>query len=182
MKLVDAEVPDPAIPPVPPPRPRFDKRRVSVSFLLTAAVLIGTVATIFTVFPARHNQLVTSAIDAHRRAEAWDLEAPEPRTLKAWTSAAVGREPPLPAPGADLVAVGARTIDVLHRPAAVLRWKLGADEITLVIQRARDVQRRRVRRVDGDLLAEAWRRGPWTCVAVGPAASAATWRARLGAP
>lgn len=182
MKLVDTDLPDPEIPPPPPPPPRLDKRRVSVSFLLTAAVLIGTVATVFLVFPHRHNQLVTSAIEAHKTAGPWDLDEPDAKTLKAWTIAAVGREPPLPNPGADLVAIGARTISVLHRSAAVIRFQLGADQVTFVVQQARDVQRRRVKRLDGDLVALAWRKGPWTCVAIGPAATMAAWRARLGAP
>lgn len=180
MKLVDTDAADPEVPPPPPPPPRFEHRRVSVSFLVTAAVLIGTVVTIFTVFPIRHNQLVTSAIEAHRGSEAWELDAPDAKTLAAWTHAAVGRHPPLPAAGADLIAVGARTIDILHRPAAVIRFRLGADDLTLVVQRARDVQRRRVRRLDGDLAVEAWRKGPYTCVAIGPAATVATWRPRLG--
>lgn len=182
MKLVEADVADPAPPPPPPPPPRLDKRRVSVSFLLTAAVLIGTVATVFTLFPLRHNQLVTSALEAHRTGGPWALDRPDDTTLRAWTRAAVGGEPPLPAASPDLIAIGARAIDVLHRPAAVIRFRLGADELTMVIQRARDVQRRRVQRVDGELAVEAWRRGPYTCVVIGPAATLPAWRQRLGAP
>jgi len=178
MKLVDTDLDDPEIPPPPPPPPRLDKRRVSVSFLLTATVLIGTVAMIFTVFPQRHNELVTSAIAAHKSTGEWDLDTPDAKTLRAWSTAAVGRDPPLPA----LTAIGARTITVLHRPAAVIRFRAGADQLTFVMQRARDVQRRRVRRLDGDLVALAWRHGPWTCVVVGPAATLPVWRVAVGAP
>jgi hypothetical protein len=181
MKLVDSDAADPELPP-PPPRPRLDKRRVSVSFLLTMAVLVGTVATIFLVFPERHNQLVTSAVEAHHAGGPWDLDAPDAKTLRAWTTAAVGRNPPLPAPGDDLIAIGARTTSILHRPAAVIRFQLGPDQLTFVIQRARDVQRRRVRRVEETLAVEAWRKGPWTCVVIGPAASFEAWRERIGAP
>lgn len=182
MKLVDTDIADPEIPPTPPPRPRFDKRRVSVSFLLTAAVLIGTVATVFLIFPHRHNELVRHAFTEHRTPGSWDLDAPDAKSLRAWAIAAVGRDPPLPATGPDLVPIGARTISVLHRPAAVMRFRLGADELTLVIQRARDVQRRRVHEVDGELVALAWRKGPWTCVVIGPTATLPTWRSRVGAP
>lgn len=183
MNLVDTDAPDPpGAPPPPPPPPKFEHRRVSVSFLFTAAVLVGTVVTIFTVFPARHEMLVDGAIDAHRGGAPWDLAAPDEPTLTAWTMAAVGREPPLPAHGADLAVVGVRTIEVLKRPAAVIRYRLGAEELTFVVQREREVERRRVSRTDGPLAVEAWRRGPFTCVAIGPAATATAWRPRLGVP
>lgn len=182
MNLVDTDAPDPPVAPPPPPPPRFEHRRVSVSFLFTAAVLIGTVVTIFTVFPPRHEMLVTSAVASHRSTDPWDLAAPDQPTLAAWTMAAVGREPPLPAAGADLTVVGVRTIEVLKRPAAVIRFRLGLDQLTFVVQREREVERRRVSRTEGELAVEAWRNGEFTCVAVGPAASAEAWRPRLGVP
>jgi len=75
MKLVEAESTGPvegdaAL--VTPPRPPH--RRVSVSLLFTLTVLIGTVVTIYAVFPARHNLLLTQAIARHREASStWDL-------------------------------------------------------------------------------------------------------------
>lgn len=173
MKLVDADADDPVVAPPPPPR-RLDKRRVSVSFLFTITVLVGSVVAVFTLFPSRHNQVADSALAAHRATAAWDLEAPDPVVLAAWARGAVGRDPPLPtAPG--LVVVGVRTISILRRPAAVIRYQIGADPVTLVLQRARDLQSRSLHKDAGDTRVEAWRRGPWTCVAVGPAATVATW-------
>ena len=63
MKVVEAEVTGPvegedAI--VTPPRPLH--RRVSVSLLFTLSVLIGTVVTSYTVFPARHNVLMAETM------------------------------------------------------------------------------------------------------------------------
>ena len=60
MKLIEAESTGPvegdeAL--VTPPRP--PRRRVSVSLLFTLTVLIGTVVTIYAMFPARHNVLMT---------------------------------------------------------------------------------------------------------------------------
>ena len=78
--------------------------------------------------------------------------------------------------GAD---VGARTITILRRSAAVIRYRIGDAEVTLVLQRARDLQRRSLHRDADDLRVEAWQRGPWTCVAVGPAASVTTWLPRV---
>ena len=174
MKLVDADADDPAVAPPPPPPPRLDKRRVSVSFLFTMTVLIGCVVAVFTLFPSRHNQLADSALAAHREAAPWDLERPAPTALVAWAKGAVGGDPPVPAaPG--LVAVGARTIRVLRRPAAVIGYQSGGVAVTVVLQRARDLQHRAVHRdVDG-VRVEAWPHGAWTIVAVGPSESVATW-------
>lgn len=174
MKLVDADADDPAVAPPPPPPPRLDKRRVSVSFVFTVTVLIGCVVAVFTLFPSRHNQVADSALAAHRADAPWDVERPDAATLVAWAKGAVGREPPVPA-GAGLVPLGARRIAILRRPAAVIRYQIGADQVTVVLQRARDLQSRTLHEdQDGDRV-EAWRHGAWTVIAIGPAASVATW-------
>ena len=174
MKLVDADVDDPVRAPPPPPPPRLDKRRVSMSMLFTVAVLVGCVVVVYTLFPSRHNQVADSALAAHRAGGPWDLDAPDAIVLGAWAKGAVGGSPPV-ATGAGLTVIGARTISILRRPAAVIRYRIAGDEVTLVLQRARDLQSRVLHRdADRDHV-EAWRRGSWTCVGVGPAGSVATW-------
>src|SRR5262249_33119396 len=114
MKLVEAEATGPvegedAI--VTPPRPPH--RRASGSLLFTLSVLVGTVVTIYVVFPARHGVLVTEAIEHHREVSpAWDLAAPSPAELRAWAIGAAGKDVPLP-PG-ELEVIGARKIDILN--------------------------------------------------------------------
>jgi hypothetical protein len=182
VKIVEPEVLGPPeveeAPPHPTP-PRPEHRRVYVSFLFTLAVLVGTVVTVYTVFPARHNVVVTAAVSEHRRSDAtWQLPAPRPEQLASWSLGVLGGEAPLPA--GDVV--GARAIDIVNRHAAVIGYKVGGAEVTLLVQRARDMPPRRVSKDDGDDHVEAWRVQKWTFVAVGPAASAATWKAALGVP
>ncbi len=175
MKLVDADAEDPAVAPPPPTTPpRLDKRRVSVSFLFTVTVLIGCVVAVFTLFPSRHNPVAASALAAHRASAPWDLERPDATTLVAWAKGAVGRDPPVPA-GAGLVPLGARRIAILRRPAAVIRYQIGADQVTVVLQRARDLQSRTLHDDQGGDRVEAWRSGAWTVIAIGPTATVATW-------
>jgi hypothetical protein len=173
VKLVDADVEDP-VESAPPPPPRLEKRKVSVSMLFTLAVLIGCVVGVFTAFPSRHHQVATSALAAHRTGGPWDLDAPAATALAAWAKGAVGGDPPLPSSPA-LAVVGARTVTILRRPAAVIRYRVGGDDVTLVLQRARDLQSRSLHRDDGALRVEAWRTGTWTAVGIGPAAAVATW-------
>ena len=181
MKLVDAEATGPiegddAL--VTPPRPPH--RRVSVSLLVTLSVLIGTVVTIYEVFPARHNVLVTEALARHRDVSpVWDLTAPiAAGELRAWVIGVAGTGVPLPGPSA--IAIGARGLDVLNRNAALIRFKIGDDEVTYLVQHARGIAPDHGERRDGDLRAVAWRRGPFSCIAVGPDATAKTWLAVLG--
>src|SRR6476469_3626942 len=105
MHLIEAEATGPIegdTPLVTPPRPPH--RRVSVSLLFTLTVLIGTVVAIYLVFPARHNRLMTEAIEHHRDpAPAWDLTAPTAPELRAWSIGLLGKEPPLPAAGAKIL-------------------------------------------------------------------------------
>jgi hypothetical protein len=181
MKLVEAESTGPvegdaAL--VTPPRPPH--RRVSVSLLFTLTVLIGTVVTIYAVFPVRNNVLVTEAIEHHRDASpAWDLPAPNPAELRAWLLGVVGKDAPLPGDGVAGApsVIGAARLNILNRAAAVIRVRVGSDEVTYLVQHARGIAPEHSERQDGELRAVAWRAGPYTVVAVGPDASAASWRA-----
>jgi hypothetical protein len=180
MKLVEAESTGPvegddAL--VTPPRPPH--RRVSVSLLFTLAVLVGTVATIYAVFPARHNVLATTAIDLHREPGSWDLTAPSLAELRAWLTGVVGKSPPLPADGAvpAVSVIGAAETKIFKRSAAVVRMRIGADEVTYLVQHARGISPEHTERTDGELRAIAWRAGLYTVIAVGPDVDARTWRA-----
>jgi hypothetical protein len=175
MKLVEAESVGPvegdaAL--VTPPRPPH--RRVSVSLLFTLSVLVGTVVTIYEAFPARHNVLVTEAIDRHRdAAPGWDLTGPTVGEVRAWLIGVIGKDVPLPT-GATSV-IGARQLDVLNRVAAVIRFRIDGDDVTYLVQHARGIPPEAAGRDDGTLRAAAWNRGPYTCVVVGPIASVARW-------
>ena len=174
MHLVEAEAVGPVEgddPIVTPPRPPH--RRVSVSFLFTISVLVGTVTLIYLLLPLRHDVLVTEAIDHHRTPGTWDLEAPRARELRAWAIGVAGKDVPLPAEATQVI--GARRLDILKRGAALIRLQLGSDQVTYLVQHSRGIARDHITRNDGDLHAEAWRRGKFTIVAVGPAATAQTW-------
>ena len=176
MNLVEAESVGPVegdAPLVTPPRPPH--RRVSVSLLFTLTVLIGTVVTIYMTFPARNNILVTEAIAQHRVAQTWDLTNPTAAEIRAWAIGIAGKDVPLPIETTTVT--GARRMEILNRDAALMRVKVGADEVTYLIQRARGIAPESTDRKDGDLHAIAWRRGKFTCVAVGPEATLSTWRA-----
>lgn len=186
MKLVDTDEEGPVAaqePPVRPTPPRPEKRRVAVSLLFTVAVLVGTVVAVFTIFPERHNEIITSTVNAHRSPGTWDVAAPPAPALEVWARAVLGEPPPLPVASPTVIPVGARAMSILSRRAALIRYRVGpTDEVSYLVQRARDVPHRRVHRREGEQQVEAWRKGPWTCVAVGPAASAATWAPALGVP
>jgi hypothetical protein len=149
--------------------------------LFTLTVLVGTVVSIYLAFPARHNVLLTTAIELHREPPAWDLTAPSALEVRAWLSGVVGRNPAPPLPG-DGTAVTARVLSaarlqVLNRAAAVMRVQVGDDEITYLVQHARGIAPEHTDRDDGELRALAWLSGPYTVVAVGAAGSAEHWRA-----
>lgn len=159
---------------VTPPRPPH--RRVSVSLLFTLSVLIGTVVTIYLVLPARHNVLLTEAVEAHRgSAESWDLDAPTMAELRAWAIGLVGKGVPLPTDGATIV--GARRVEILNRDAALMRLQIGGDQVTYLVQGSRGIAPKRVTQNEGDLRAQYWRKGKFNCVVVGPEASANAWLA-----
>jgi hypothetical protein len=182
MKLVEAESTGPvegdaAL--VTPPRPPH--RRVSVSLVFTLTVLIGTVVTIYAMFPARNNVLVTEAIERHREAgPTWDLVAPNPAELRAWVIGVVDKDVPgkdVPLPGEAATVIGAARLDILNRAAALIRVRIGDDEVTYLVQHARGIAPDHTDRKDGELRAVAWRKGLFTIVIVGPDATAARWRA-----
>jgi hypothetical protein len=186
VKLVDTDQVGPQeieeAPPHPTP-PRPEHRRVAVSFLFTLAVLVGTVVTVYTVFPARHNVVVTAALAEHRRtSQDWEIERPRPAELSSWAIGVLGGRPPLPEASSGIDVVGARAIDVLDRRAAVIGYRVGSADVTVVVQRAHDVPPRRVSRDDGDDRVESWRAKQWTIVVIGPTASAATWAPFMGVP
>jgi hypothetical protein len=186
VKLVEAEATGPVegdAAQVTPPRPPH--RRVSVSLLFTLTVLIGTVVTIYGVFPVRNNVLVTEAVARHRDASpTWELVAPDPAVLHGWLIGVVGKGVPLPSTGAVIrpAVLGARRLPILNRAAALIRFRVAGDEVSYLVQHARGIAPDHSERIDGELRAVAWRRGPFTVVAVGPDASAASWRAALHAP
>lgn len=176
MKLVEAESTGPVegdAAQVTPPRPPH--RRVSVSLLFTLTVLIGTVSAIYTTFPARHNVLVTEALARHRDTNpTWDLAALNPTELRAWAFGVVGKNVPLPH---DSVVIGVRQLTILNRAAALIRLRVGDDDVTYLVQHARGIAPEHLERVDGDLRAVAVHKGPYAIVVVGVDAAAARWRA-----
>jgi hypothetical protein len=175
MKLVEAESTGPvegdaAL--VTPPRPPH--RRVSVSLLFTLTVLVGTVLSIYTVFPARHNVLLAEAIERHRDANPmWDLAAPSTTELRAWAFGVAGKEVLLPRP--DLTVVGVRQLMILNRPAALIGVRVADEQVTYLVQRARGIAPSQAERTDGELRAIAWHHGPFAVVVVGAEATAARW-------
>src|ERR1041385_3479424 len=149
-----------------PPRPPH--RRVSVSFVFTVSVLIGTVVAIYLLLPARHDLMVTEALSHHREAaQQWEIEGPSAEELKFWAIGVAGKDVPLPA-HADHV-IGARKLTILKRPAALIRLQVGSDEVTYLVAHSRGIGPEKASRDDGDLHAEARRHGKFTIVAVGPA-------------
>lgn len=182
MHLVEAEDVGPIegdAPLITPPRPPH--RRVSVSFLFTMSILIGTVVAIYMLLPARHDVLLTEAVDHHRDSGgAWDLDNPSAPELRGWAIGVVGKGVPLPPESAKVI--GARRLEILKRSAALIRLQLGNDQVTFLVAHARGIAPEHVKREDGDLHAEAIRRGKFAIVAVGPGASSQTWVPALLGP
>lgn len=185
MKLVETDIPhgenedDTSVEAPTPPRP--EHRRVYVSLFLTLSVLAATVATVYTLFPKRDNELLTGAIDAHRDPGSLHIQSPNPSELDAWTIGVIGERIEWPMPDGDREVLGARAMRVLRRPAALVRYRIGQAEVTLLAMRARDAPPRRYRRANNGHVALSWRDGPWTFVAIGPSESEEAWRAGIGA-
>lgn len=183
MKLVDtdADRPDDEVePPAKPNPPRPEKRQAATSLILMLSILVGTVVTIYVVFPAPGTDAVGAALRGHRATDPkWQLVAPDDAALEAWALAQLGDHVALP-DGVEIV--GARPLKLRHRRAALIGYKVGGDAITMLVERGADAGKTRGTRASGDELADAWRAGPWTFVVVGPAASAAAWRPALDVP
>jgi hypothetical protein len=173
MKLVetDAEGPSAQEPVVTPPRP--EKRRVSISLMLTISVLVATVVTIYTVFPARDGELIKVALTSYSAAPTWDLASPSDAELRAWLLAAIGRGAPLPA---GQHALGARSMDILGTPTVVLQYQIDGRDVTYLIQRAQRSRRPSAERIRNGVRAVQWKEGNWLAVGVGPLDSA-SWLA-----
>jgi len=182
MKLVETDSPhgDEEVPEVARP-PRPERRRVYVSLAVTMTVLIATVAAVYFAFPKRDNELLNAALEAHREAGPFELEKPSVTELAAWSVGVVGHKVPWPE-GPGLEVIGTRQLQILQRPTALVRYRAGEDEVTVMVLRARDAPPRRYRRALGDELAISWRRGPWTFVVVGPSQHTERWRKAIGAP
>ncbi len=184
MKLVETDIETPPRvdhEPLAVPAPA-EHRRVAVSFILTSAVLIATVVSIYVVFPERHNELVSTAVSLHGEPGELDLDAPSHEALIAWSIAVVGKGAPWPAEQSRVRILGARETRVLRLRAAMVRYRIDDQVVTLLVQRARDTPPRTHRRRTGELLAVSWRRKRWTFVAVGRAATSEAWRRVIGAP
>ncbi|HET6611924.1 MAG TPA: hypothetical protein VFG83_08055 [Kofleriaceae bacterium] len=184
MKLVETDIPragdgDSGARPLPP---RPERRRVAVSLILTLAVLVTTVILVYVIFPERHDALMTAAIAAHQDAASLDIRDPDPEQIEAWTKAALGGGVPWPAPGQTLRIAGLRSLTILGRPAALVRYEAGDQPLSLLVQRARDATPRTRRRRSDELFAVSWRKGAFRFVAVGPAKSYRTWKRSVGAP
>ncbi len=180
MNLVEAEATGPiegeeAI--VTPPRPPH--RRVSVSLLFTVTMLVGTVVTIYTVFPPE-GDLAGEAIARHREVSpAWALTSPSPAELRAWVAGVVGEDAPLGLPRAGVVVLGARRVEVVHHAAALLRVHSGTADLSYIVQLARDDEPARLTHDEDELHAVAWRTGRFAYAVVGPVTSASAWEAAL---
>lgn len=180
MKLIEAEAVGPvegeeAI--VTPPRPPH--RRVSVSLVFTLTVLIGTVVAIFLVFPARHEVFLSEALARHRTQPAWDLATPTGAEARAWATGLVGAKAPLPVLDANVKVIGVSRIELLDRPAALLRLAIGPDEVTYIVQPSRGIAKKADQRTAGDLRAVSVRRDGYSAAAAGPAATADRWLASI---
>ena len=175
-----------------PPRP--ERRRVAVSFLLTGSVLIGTVVAVYTIFPPRHNTLLTRSLELHRDPPALLLTRPSPVELSNWSKTLFKSsdrpDRPIPWPmiaqASGVEIIGATSVTILKRTAALVRYRVGSSEktleMTLVVQRARDAPPRTLRQSDDTLSVVSWRNGRWTFVAVGPSQQKAIWARFARAP
>ena len=159
--------------------PRPPHRRVSVSLLFTLTVLIGTVVAIFLVFPARHEVFLSEALARHRTQPAWDLTTPTSAEARAWAMGLVGARAPLPSLAPPVRVLGASRIELLDRPAALLRLAIGPDEVTYIVQPSRGIAKKSDQRTSGDLRAVSVRRDGYSAAAAGSAASADRWLASI---
>lgn len=165
-----------------PPRP--ERRRVYVSLMVTMSVLIATVVLVYSLFPKRDNELLDAVIDAHLEPKSAELSNPGDAELDAWTVGMFGRAVPWPEPGSDIDAevLEARSLEVLRRKIAVVRYRIGDDEVSLAATVARSAPPRTHRRTRDGVYGVSWRHGRWTFVAAGPERTADRWTVQLEAP
>lgn len=163
-----------------PPRP--ERRRVSRSLIFTLVVLTSIVTTVYTMFPERHNELMSVVIEAHAEELDFEIVNPTRAELVAWSVALLGKDVPWPASRDDVRLVGVKSLQILRRAAALVRYEIAGQRITVLVQRPRDaVPLKHWRRVDGKL-AMSWRANQFTISAIGPSDTADTWGVYLGAP
>lgn|GEM_PF-1542176 len=165
----------------PPKRePDFVLRSNTVALPLSLIVLVATVVAVYYFVPVRRGELFVRAAEEHRAAAEPDLPAPTPDQLSAWSVGVFGTAVPWPTEG--VVATGARAIEIQRLRAGIVGYDAGGQRVSVVIQRARDAPPRKRRLADGDEVVLSWRVAKWTLVAIGPAATVATWAPPLGAP
>jgi hypothetical protein len=184
VKLVETDIEiererEPRAETITPPRP--EHRKAYVSLLVTGAVLVATVAAVYLLFPKRDHEVIDAVVAHHRDPGGFAMDHPSRPELVGWTIGALGRSVPWP-DGADLRIEGLKKLVVLKKPAALVRYRIGGAPVTLAAMQSWDLTGQLVID-DGDLRAVWWRKkGPWTMIAVGPAATADAWRAAIGAP
>lgn len=183
MKLVETETEGPVrlqTEDGPPTKPRPEHRRVYVSLVLTLGVLIGTVVAVYVFIPERANLRLQTAVAQHEATpQSFELTAPSPAELNAWSLGLLGKDVPWPKPSDGLTIVGARSLEILRRPAGYVRFAVGAPaaatQVSLVVMKAHDTPPRTARETVGNLLVLSWRNGKWTMIAIGEAATEAQW-------
>lgn len=184
MKFVDAEITKDGedVPNASASAPRPARRRVYTSLLVTLTVLFGTVGVIYTLFPNRDNEALTTAIEAHLSADELALERPSGLEIRAWSLGIFDQPVPWPEANDSLVPVSASLIQLFKRDMAIVRYELNGERVSVAFWRAHDAPPRVHRRTEDGLYAVSWRRKKFTCFAVGPAGSKDEWTARVGAP
>lgn len=155
---------------------------MSRSLIFTLVVLTSIVATVYTVFPERHNELMSVVVEAHAEELEFEISKPTRAELVAWSVALLGKDVPWPEHRDDVRLVGVKALQILRRPAALVRYEIAGERVTLLVQRPRDaVPRKHWRRVNGNL-ALSWRANKFTFTAIGPIATADNWGRYLGVP
>lgn len=175
MKLIESDAEGPKVEESTTTAPRPEKRRVSISLLFTLAVLVGTVVAIYTLLPARNQVLVTEALAGHRRdIKTFDVVGPTVGELQAWTTGALGKQAPVFAV-LGAVPLAASVITIHRRNASLVRYRVGTEELTVLMHHAKGWSPESAERDDGDLHASLKLVGRWTVVIVGAKATMATW-------
>jgi hypothetical protein len=162
-------------------KPRPEHRKTYVSLLVTGAVLVGTVAAVYLLFPKRDHEVIGAVIEHHRAPGALDLERPSLPEVTAWTIGVLARPVPWPS-GDGLTIEGVRHLVILKKDAAMVRYQVDGVPVTLVAMVPWDAPPRVIKLDDGTERAVWWRKGAWTMIAVGPLAGENAWRKRIGAP